>query len=188
MTTCHSIDYIAVIDGCDSDGSMAAHISACVHCQKELAAYRKLITALVTTRQARGAGCLSQDTIVRAALGESEGDTGHLADCGPCRKLYDDIRSAVAGVDEAVTEGVALPPALAALAEKRKKKYQAARLRKVIDLQGIRDRNAQDETIAGMLSSEADDALPLAAFPDDLSGKEEEREKNRDQDDDQTKK
>ena len=112
---------------------------------------------------------------------DSGGETaGHLQACSACRQELDVYRRLLTGLvgspeaeEEEPLPELPLPPALQELAAERRRRWTETRLRKALSFRGITDRKAQDARIERIIAADAaDDALRLAAFPDDLLSEE----------------
>ncbi len=172
MSTCDTTDLVGYLEGEDPGGKTADHLRSCPRCRDELRVLERLVEGLIATRRSARGGCPRESATVSAAAEEE--DTEHLAACPACRHLFDTIRGALEDADTDHDASQApLPQAVRERVRARRREYARNRLRKVLDLQGIKDRKTQDKRIQEILDQDLSD-LPLAAYPDDLAGEDEE--------------
>lgn len=168
-TDCDAIDLIAYLED-EPDDETRRHLEACAPCRERLARYQRLTQAMIQSRRIASISCPQRERTVAAAAGESETDRFHLDHCPACRELTANIAHIVADIDnKAPVLAASLPESVLRMVAQRKAIWQAERFRKVLDFQGVKNRRKQDRMTQAFFD-EADDALPKAAFPDDLAG------------------
>lgn len=168
-TDCDAIDLIAYLEG-ETDDETRRHLEACAACRERLARYQRLTQAMIQSRRVASISCPQRERTVAAAAGESETDRLHLDHCPACRELTADIAHVLADIDKkAPVSTASLPDGVLRMVAQRKATWQAERFKKVLDFQGVKNGRKQDRMTQAFFDS-ADDALPKAAFPDDLAG------------------
>lgn len=178
MTSCDLIDLIAYIEGEDPGGKIEKHLKGCSNCREELAAFNKLLSGLVAAHQTKTLFCPQKKNTIESALGEIQPDQQHLDGCPECNDLFQTITDAFHDIEnKAATSQNPLPELISEQVAVRKKKWITARLRNVLDFQGIKDKKEQEAHIKKLLQ-ETPDSLPKAAFPDDLAGKNKDNDKD----------
>lgn len=125
------------------------------------------------------AECNFDELIIQYETGGLEGKMQkHLRDCQSCRSRYEEyvkltgaLVQSRCGVNNEILSEEELPANLKELAAARKKQWLAAKVSKVLDFQGVTDKDEKQRQLKRILDSKAED-LPLAAFPDDLDDDE----------------
>jgi predicted anti-sigma-YlaC factor YlaD len=169
-TECDDIDLIAYLEGEQPDPEISRHLESCHPCRRRLSQYQRLTRAMVQSRLGTAAACPHRDETLAAAVAETQQDAHHLATCRECRELAADVAHSLADIEmKAAASTDALPQDLLKRVGERKARWQAEQFRRVLDFQDVKDRKRQDEMTRTFFDS-ANDALPKAAFPDDLAG------------------
>ena len=104
----------------------------------------------------------------------------HLKSCETCRTQYEEyikltgaLIQSKCDINSADFPEETLPDRLNDMVAVRKKQWLAKEVGKVLDFQGVTDKNDKQKQLKRILESEVED-LPLAAFPDDLDDKKDE--------------
>ena len=166
---CDTIDLIAYLEG-EADENTRRHLDRCARCKERLARYRRLTQAMVQTRKQASRACTHRAKTIASAAGEIAVDRHHLDACPACRNLSITIGHVLTDIEDKTADSTAsLPDGVLQLVAQRKAAWQAEQFKKVLDFKGIKDRKKKDQMTQAFFES-ADDALPKAAFPDDLAG------------------
>lgn len=169
-TQCDDIDLMAFLEGEQSDPEISRHLESCQSCRRRLSQYEQLTRAMVQSRLGTAAACPHRYETLAAAVAETQHDALHLDTCPECRELAADIAHSLEDIEmKTAASTEALPEDILKRAGDRKAKWQAEHFQKVLNFQDVKDRHRQDEMTRTFFDS-ADDALPKAAFPDDLAG------------------
>jgi len=176
MSFCDKINLIAYLEGEDPGNKIRNHLKKCPACRSELLVYRKLIQGMIKLQPSLVSSCSKKDLAIEAAIAKTDPDLEHLGECSICKDVYQTIKEALQGLEDRTEKSrEPLPKIISELAADRKKKWLEARMKKVLDFQGIKDEKEQAARLKKLLEKE-DDSLPKAAFPDDLADEDPEKD------------